>query len=179
MDQEFKDYVVFPIGSYWVYEEEASGEIDSVYLYKLEKGIIDSRKKVPYNYENYRSYNFSSYFNDTIVDVGGAEFYGFLPAYCISSEFSYSNSIIYSDYYFGPANIGDTLKTYKNLVFNEYFNNYSAKASTYNSVKHFHCINQTFSLQLRDIYYSRYIGVIRKELFNGQVWNLKRYHIAR
>jgi hypothetical protein len=33
MPQEFKDYVDFPVGSYWVYEDSVSRIKDSIYLY--------------------------------------------------------------------------------------------------------------------------------------------------
>jgi len=34
MPQEFKDYVDFPVGSYWIYEDSVSGAVDSIYLFE-------------------------------------------------------------------------------------------------------------------------------------------------
>jgi len=38
---------------------------------------------------------------------------------------------------------------------------------------------KSYDTQPQTIYYAKNIGVIKKELFNGQVWELKRYFINK
>ena len=41
MPQEFKDYVVFPVGSYWVYKDSVSGVLDTVTLQEQTFSIVE------------------------------------------------------------------------------------------------------------------------------------------
>ncbi len=80
MNEEFKSYVVFPKGSYWVYEEKNSGAQDSIYI--LEKYLnIGSYKYYDYDYESLAYYLYSSYTKDTLYGRGGQRRHELLIAY--------------------------------------------------------------------------------------------------
>ncbi len=38
---------------------------------------------------------------------------------------------------------------------------------------------QEYSYQPRRTYYAKHVGLVRKELFNGEVWNLIRYQVSQ
>ena len=72
MSQEFKDYVLFPEGSWWVYENQY-GQIDSINLYSQDTEIKDGKDDYPYNFEWVNQNLFSSHYNDTIYAWGDHE----------------------------------------------------------------------------------------------------------
>ncbi len=61
MPQEFKDYVMFPVGSYWVYEDSASGAIDSIYLKSSEIEIFEPPHS-DFKYEKLNQVFYSGYY---------------------------------------------------------------------------------------------------------------------
>ena len=63
MPQEFKDYVDFPVGSYWVYEDSISGNIDSIYLIDYKTYIFDPQHTCYCYYEILEQNFYSSYNN--------------------------------------------------------------------------------------------------------------------
>jgi hypothetical protein len=70
MDQDFKDYILFKVGSYWIYKDSASGAIDSVYLYNQEIDMYKGNDKVRYNMEEFSENLYSTYY-DTLIASGG------------------------------------------------------------------------------------------------------------
>lgn len=51
MSQEFRDYVDFPVGSWWVYEDSITGDIDSLSLIYSEYMIIND-PQIDYQFEH-------------------------------------------------------------------------------------------------------------------------------
>jgi len=45
MPQEFKDYVDFPVGSYWIYEDSISGDVDTFTIIGRKIEIEISKKE--------------------------------------------------------------------------------------------------------------------------------------
>ncbi|MGB3901769.1 MAG: hypothetical protein WBI08_07110 [Bacteroidales bacterium] len=71
MSQEFKDYVLFPVGSFWVYKNTSSGIEDSIFLFKQEIKIMEAApNEREFNCEVFEQ-NFYSSINDTLIGVGG------------------------------------------------------------------------------------------------------------
>jgi len=73
MDQDFKDFSLFPVGSHWIYAEELSDEYDSVYLYQQEVRINDSQKIYFYSYEQFDQSLGSTFFRDTLIGGSSIE----------------------------------------------------------------------------------------------------------
>ncbi len=170
MEQEFKDYCLFPVYSYWVYEDSASGALDSVSIYYQNIFINDYLKIHSWKYEMFQQHLFSSYYAPFIFEGGGAELMGTNEAYC-----SYSDGI--AEQYFGVANIGDTLFLNQNLYYQAYYSTMMLNSKEYEKVKVFQNKGQIHDRQVRKVYFSRWVGIIRKEMFDGKVWNLKRHHV--
>jgi hypothetical protein len=153
MPQEFKDYVDFPVGSYWVYEDSVSGIKDSIYLYQRNLTIYDFERNYCY-YEKLEQNFYSSYNNhlraQSWLDVDDPSFYE------------------YSGYgYF-------TLRKNFNVV---YIINYDSLKILDEWYKNVHCI---YNYPNNKIYYYwvKHIGLIKKEnVDSSENWLLKSYHI--
>jgi hypothetical protein len=179
MDQEFKDYTLFKVGSYWVYQDSATKQIDSVYLYKQEITINDRRKIVDYNYQDVFENLYTSYYNDTIFRNGGAKLKGDTQSYCAYFEGMLTSFINAPYLYFGSANEGTTFYHDGNLIYLKFNDIITIGNTSYSNVKIFELIKESYPLQIKKIFHAKHKGVIRKELFNGQVWNLIRYHVTQ
>ncbi len=70
LSQEYKDYVVYKVGSYWIYEDSASKSVDSIYLYNQEIKMHNGNQKINYNAEGISENKTSSLF-DTLIFFGG------------------------------------------------------------------------------------------------------------
>ena len=153
MQHEFKDYVDFPVGSYWVYEDSVSGIKDSIYLYQRNLTIYDFERNYCY-YEKLEQNFYSSYNNhlraQSWLDVDDPSFYE------------------YSGYgYF-------TLRKNFNVV---YIINYDSLKILDEWYKNVHCI---YNYPNNKIYYYwvKHIGLIKKEnVDSSENWLLKSYHI--
>jgi hypothetical protein len=174
IEQSTKDYLVFPVGSYWVYEEENTNIEDSLYLFYTESKVIPKSNSISNSYERITLNLSSSYFNDTVirtiyksandsdVDLCGQfllknymsyDYLYFDRNICIDSiEFTNSNFLI--------RNCSDSLYSilnteYENCIY--FFDKHS---------------NTTYI-------FSKNIGLIRRIDSDGKVWNLKKYFINK
>jgi hypothetical protein len=69
-DQEFRGYLVFPIGSYWIYQDSATSNTDSIYLFSQHFEMRDLKDIYGYD-AKYLEQKFSASFNnDTILKFG-------------------------------------------------------------------------------------------------------------
>ena len=181
MDQEFKDYIVYPQGSYWVYEEMSSGQIDTVKIYSSEIKIHNGQTILGFNYEEYLVLMKSSFNNDTISGVGGIDFTD-----KNFSEYEEGSTNIHkilnrSLLFFSKKPVGYELNyTEVDLVdYLEFLELYTVFSLEYEDVKVFeHKINY-YSEQPKRVYFAKGVGIIKKELFNGEIWQLKKYFIKK
>jgi hypothetical protein len=179
MDQEFKDYCVFPIGSYWIYQDSASNAIDSIYINRSEINFKKASSKLGYNYEELSVGTKRSYFNDSTFQFGqpgGAEHELYLldETYFSSVVSSYARFFSKKDTGYVLNSSGGSILKYEARFDSIIINN-----KKYYEVKIFeNIVPSGFQTDgERKLFYSKKIGIIRKELVNGQVWNLLRYHI--
>ncbi|MBX9851379.1 MAG: hypothetical protein K2X86_06425 [Cytophagaceae bacterium] len=177
MDQEFKNYTLFPVGSYWVYENSASGMEDSIYLYWQEYKVYEPNN-FNFNFEGFKQTLSSSYYQDTITG-GGDAFDKKNKGYDTFAERYISNFLVVNIQFFSPASVKDTFNYNESMrtVYETYYDSLLVEGVWFKEVRLFNNLYQEASSQPKYIYYSKNVGVIRKELFNGQIWNLKRYHI--
>lgn len=184
---EAKEWFLFKQGSWWVYEEESSHQRDSQYVY---------------SYYNSSSYDFDMRVHSTLADYD----YHYWPGYasgakeCSESE-PISGKCIWinrnkgkiGDYigegmcFFITYEIGDykyvSNASYLNnkIIIENIYNSYSVYNNTYLNVIKIHELNTLIEgKQSTNHYYSKNIGLIRKELIDSnQVWNLVNYHIEK
>lgn len=177
MSDEFKSYVVFPKGSYWVYEEVSSQALDSVYLYRSTIEIKNESDKLGYNYQEFLGIYKSSYLSDSISGFAYPEFDD--QKFYEYTEGSLSDFLNRPIIFFGDNSVG-----YKHKYTDDFTVEYEAflesmeiQGEVYGNVKVFKHNIQYFSYQSERIYFAKDIGIIKRELFNGQVWELKRHFI--
>jgi hypothetical protein len=156
-----------------VYQDSATKQIDSVYLYKQEITINDRRKAVDYNYEQLQESLNSSLYGGLVggrgLPIAGA---GYLYNLTRLNDFLNTNTCYFS------GKVGEVGASNSDIKFIEIRDsiNYEKK---FVNVKIFQNQIQEFSYQASKVFYSKHVGLLRKELFNGQVWNLIRYHVTQ
>jgi len=97
MDENFRSYVDFPKGSYWIYQEKmGSGKSDSIYLYQREYTTDTRGRYADFNYDRINLRFYSSNYNDTLRAGGGSDVYinsGFfyyeVPSYFLTTNVQY------------------------------------------------------------------------------------------
>ncbi|MFN3403309.1 MAG: hypothetical protein ACK40G_04385 [Cytophagaceae bacterium] len=148
--------------------------IDSLYLYQRSKEIVNSRK-LSYIREVFSYHLFSSHFHDTILSIGGA-----------LNENLTSNTQFYLRYYhaafttfFSYGFPGDSLDLCESMIvrYNNFHDSLLVSRKYYYQVKEFEILIYQGGILPRKVFYAPNIGIIRKENFDGSIWNLKRYNV--
>jgi hypothetical protein len=180
MSDEFKRYIVFPKGSYWVYEEVNSNSIDSVNLYRSELEMIDGMSKLGYSYQRFIGGSSSSFSpEDSVRYFGRPSFQD--QNYYILEQFRLNDYLTSPYVFFDNKSVGFEFRYTDNitLVYEDFIPELEMNGITYSDVKVFSTNIQFFSYQSQRIFYAKDVGMIKRELFNGQVWQLKRYYINK
>lgn len=182
MSQEFKDYTLFKKDSWWVYSRENSTDMDTVMVIKSETKIVDPNN-IDYKWEQYLLHFKSTYYkNDTIISFGDVS-----PPVEFNTDYSrYLYSTSFSSFFitfFSNKPLKHRLAVYGNMEteYREFHNSIMLNGINYNSVKVFETMSAVPNDQRlpRIVYYARNIGIVRKELWNGQVWNLVKQNIVQ
>ena len=154
IDQETKDYCLFGQGSYWIYQDLATLERDSVVIDKIRYEIEDSKGFSKSTLENYLI-NISSYFQDSIHNIRVALGINFSKHCCL--YFNYD--VIYHN-----GKIMESNYDYRNTILVEKKNNYSVNGFIYSEVKVFKY--SEYGIE-KIFYWAKHIGVIRREIHNN------------
>jgi hypothetical protein len=195
--QYVKDYMKFKMGSYWVYEEENSGALDSVYvIHEPFDGFYVRTNPDRYGklrFEEIETYVKSSYYNC------------YYTYYCFSlySEFpkgvyhhqilrdkrdSSNNSVNLDD---NPACLilpfKEGMKVYSGPTINPtYINDSIMSIKFYQEYKSFAKVALTFASKNYNeneptaYYFSKNVGLIRLEYLSSNIkWQLIRFHIVQ
>lgn len=171
MSEEFKDYVLFPEGSWWVYENQR-GQTDTLKIIWQEKKVINSRK-FSSKVEGFQHHLYSSYFKDTLFGGGQAPFGG-------EGQIGYNRGLKYNTSYqfFTAKDTGDTYYyNSKEAKYIREIDTFCIKKIVYKDVKVFKTFQKKYPQQPKRIYWAKDVGIIKKVLFDSTVWKLKNYHI--
>ena len=153
MPKEFKDYVDFPVGSYWIYEDSVSGIKDSIYLYGRNLTIYELNNFYC-NCEKLEQNFYSSYNNHLRAQ-----------SWLISDDPSF---YVYSGYGYYAMR--------KNCNV-EYIINYDSIKILDEWYKNVYCI-YNYANDKTYYYWVKHIGLIKKEnVDSSENWLLKSYHI--
>jgi hypothetical protein len=183
-----KDFFVFKIGSWWVYEEETSHERDSMYVTQSVNSTSDYHfdvriKSALTDYE-YR------YWPEYYGTNNGCSPTGPVTKRCLlvrrekgkfqdnlGESFVFFVRYFEGDFIYSGAN---PLVCPNNTVsIGKIYDNYTVSAETFGrTVRIDELCDYAEGRQPTKFYYSKNIGIIRKELIDSnQVWNLVNYHI--
>lgn len=179
--QEFKDHTLFKTNSWWVYQLDGAATRDSVYVFQSDVGVADP-SHLNYKYESYIIQSRSTHLGESVIQSGVAA----TPDVYNSDfqRFTYSSSLgadIVA--YFSRQNPG-----YKFVLFPSHETEYKQQVATlivngitYNNVKIFEALKASSNDQRlpKVICFAPKIGIVRKELYNGQVWNLVKHQVVQ
>lgn len=168
MPQEFKDYVMFPEGSYWIYEDSITKNIDSISLYKTNMLVKDDDHVYCICKYETITQEFHSSFSNNI-------FLRYIEPFLADFENKYAfylNSMSGYIFIFPQSSFGDPFK-YK------YFNYIIINDTIYESVHVFERKMQGEDILIH--YFVKHIGIIKRKIITTDndtiVWELKNYHI--
>ena len=189
---EAKDFFLFKMGSWWVYEEETSKVRDSVYVTEYsntETYDFDARYTSSLNGYTFHYFPFA-YAGGTSGGSSPCDLNKPINSRCLTlsrskykaGEFvaedfcffiyynkNYTSGSMNSQFPQNKIIISDVLNTYplNNFIFNK-------------TVKIFEEHTMIEHNQSTNHYYSKGVGMVRKELLDSnQVWNLVNYHIEK
>ncbi|MFT4662626.1 MAG: hypothetical protein ACI8XB_002917 [Patiriisocius sp.] len=184
--QGVKDYFAFKVGSWWVYEEETSGERDSVYVteYANDPTSYNFDMRVYSTYQDfyYHFYPTFSYGSSQCSESG------ITCSSCVQvkrSKYQIGNVIGNAHCFFFINKIGESMYTYSSAINNNKitielkYDDFQLGQLTFNkTIKIGELNTHVEGQQPTNHFYSEGIGLIKKELLDSnQVWNLVDYHI--
>ncbi len=168
LNQQMKDYVIFPVGSWWVYEDSAIGVLDTITVTHSNNKMVDRRNlDIIYEYQLIK-YN-SSYYNTEILAGSGGQ--GAIR-YSENPPPTFIPTVM-----FFSSDEADSASLYTGYLVREKRDSLEIKDSIYSKVLQFTTTKFQHNLLPEFTYYAPHVGLIRKQLFNGTVWNLKTYFI--
>lgn len=181
MNSDFKDFVLFPVGSHWIYGQDGNTNRDSIYLSSQNMTINETRRAYPFNFEQFQQSMYTSFYDDSLLGFGGAVSYEDTSVCFVFTEGYLSNSQERNLQFYTRHKVGTTLQLTEatGATYLDSLSNYTVNGIKYSDVRVFECPDFRGPLMTKKIYYARGVGVIRKELFNGQVWNLLRYKVSQ
>lgn len=181
LDEEITEYVVFKNGSYWVYEEINSNQVDSLKLFSAEVFIQNGQSRFGFNFQKYTELTTSTLSGDTlsglaVLDFSKKNFSVFTRGSTNINRIFDRPVLFFSNqptgYIFNPNE--DDLVEYV-----EFLDSYTVLGTEYLDIMVFEHKKNYFLDQPKKIYYARGIGIIKKELFNGKVWQLKTSSVIK
>ena len=165
-NEEIKTYVFMPVGSWWVYEDSTTNELDTVTIIfseiKISDDEIDDYEYIDITYR-------SSYYNGDIWGGGNAIENSYMDTY-LYHGYLYATNCFFSDSI-------DSILLLKGELVARHLDSLKIGDKIFTNVKKFTKTKHTYNLIPKVTYYAPHVGLIRKELFNGDVWNLKTYNI--
>jgi hypothetical protein len=184
--QNVKNFFYFKVGSYWVYEEETSGDLDTVYVTEASENPSNYDFDVRV-YSTYQDYYYH-FWPDNVSGLNGCNTNGDICKWCVTvkrAKYKPGDFIGEAKCFFFIPKVGDA-----DGNFNPFFPNNLVSVQQIDSNYVLGTINagRTFKmnelntvmegLQETNHYFSEDVGLIRKELLDSnKVWNLVDYYI--
>ena len=184
--QNVKHFFYFKVGSWWVYQEENSGDLDTVYVTEAAENPsnYDFDVRVYSTFQDYYYHFWPEYFPGN----QGCPEAGTICKRCLSvkrSKYKPGDFVSEAKCFFFTPKVGDA-----DFNFNPFYsNNYVSTVAIYSdysvnliSAQRTVKVNELSSImeghQETNHYFSENIGLIRKELIDSnKIWNLIDYHI--
>lgn len=188
MSAEFKSCTVFPKGSYWIYKDSASALLDSIMEYDTHNDRLGGNPRSFYSYDNWifyynsshqSSFNCGSYLRLNLRSQ--KEYYSYL-----FSEDAKSGSYDFYPVYFDADTLNSTWEYSDNVggvagvTYKELIPSITIGSNVFTDVRVFEqskLLSDSPNTLTRRIYIAKNVGIIRRELFNGEVWELQKYFI--
>ncbi len=197
IDQESKDYCLFAPGSYWIYQDSATLEIDSTVIIDISyKKSTFAKPTRPFLFEEYImniqyfsknaiKYNGEHILTSKYCDEDNVKDNVIKPIMCTSSivigeneEFKNGLKLIYHNGSIGAIYNFDTDPSYDIFVkYESYFSNFQIEEKMFSNVKLFTVSVIDYSNNKKqyqtNIYVAKYIGPIRTEVISEDTYNVR------
>lgn len=182
-----KKYFAFKVGSWWVYEEENSGQRDSLYVYEssIDPNSYQFNIRIKSSSEGFL-YHYWPYF----VSLSGCDVNGSVNKKCLfvkKSKALPGDFISEGECFFLNAKEGD-FETVPNpyysnnkIIINQVLSTYTLGNLSFQKTFKIHELaSLSEDNQSTNHYFSENIGLVRKELLeDNEIWNLVNYHIEQ
>ena len=185
LTQELKDYTYFRNGTFWVYEDSATGDLDSFYVYDSQNFFTDYldnsgeplAKLEVFQYFTKSSYNGNTYYyltdliNNRYTDHPGVTILRVMEKDDIHTKnhFVHYPLEVGREYQYGPSLMRLDARPDKVNFKN-----------TFHDILVYHDLANTTEGGETTFYIAKNIGIIRKEItHSNKVWNLIRYKIVQ
>ncbi len=183
IDQTVKDYALFKPGTYWVYQDSASGAIDSVYVYNLLTGIDtlhDAHGDITGYFEYfyvYYNHSFDGYSGDYWVSTSWTKMYGNTPIWL--ERFKSGNYVGQTYLMVYPFDLDKQYGCYTDDLYavisacNIYSNLFVLGMNFGNGVCYHDTKNVTEGHVSSSYFIAKNFGLVRKEIPDSlKIWNL-------
>lgn len=187
---EAKDFFVFKIGSYWVYEEETTHQRDSLYVvdYANVTNDYDFDVRIKSSLTEYIYHYWPTYYGN----ITGCNVNGTVTNRCLyvnRSKYKFQDHLGETIIFYLNYNIGENISTGSDMDYCP--DNHLSYAAKYDSImvgnNFFHNVVRVDQecefaegKQPTRFYYSKNIGIIKKEfLDSNQVWNLVNHFVIQ
>lgn len=195
LPQILKDYFVFKVGTYWIYEDSASGKTDSVYVekadtYNYTSPVYDSKDNYFYgNMESFsvscRSANvgqeYTSWFSTSGAKLDSPQYDTsiYIDGYRLEALTGRSGKgfVAYYPFTLGAPyhdqNGASVFLTEKSDTF------LAGKNLYYKTIKFFNSRCTLYNLAASNWTFAPNIGLVQKQAIGQKTWNLIRYHVEQ
>lgn len=188
ISQDVKDYTLFKPGTYWIYQDSASGAIDSVYVYDLKQGIdtmYDTHGKLFGYFDYFDEYWFhgiDGYTNHIWVNTFWTKQYGTTPVW--KERFKPGDFVGQTFLTILPFDVNRQYAAYTDvgvITISGIYTSININGITYgNSVIVHNTENIAENRSPSNYYITKNIGLTRREIIDSLwVWNLIRYNIIQ
>jgi hypothetical protein len=184
IDAETKAYCDFRTGSWWVYKEEQTGLIDTIKITSYERMIETDEELADVDFESVLMYNRWSQVpqgNKSFQRIDADYGYGKDSKTAFVEE-QYSFGIHFPTIIFYPINtVGGKATIYQGdmLILERKMDSLELEGKTYRHIKEISTSAAAFSKKQKRIYWSKNVGRIRFETYDGEVWNLIDHHVIK
>ena len=178
ISQETKDYCVFQTSTWWEYENINTHEVDTYFITKVENKINpkedDERSSQEININYKRTLNN----NEFVLTINNIQ-WGTDLLFLLGENHKNQPQQIVIQYF----EMKDTVFAYSSdsitLIKHQIEYKLSLTRKSYPTVKEFVRKNNINNLLAKKTYWAKHIGVIRREMFDGSIWELKSYNIIQ
>ena len=181
IDQDTKDFCVFKVGSWWIYQEELSAEKDCVWVVESNEKKIDS-DHVRNVRNGIQMVLFSTLWSKQNVQItcwggGGTgdpetnRFEERLSFPLALNDYTFY-SVLDTTIFFEPFS-GYQIRLFNKLI------EYNLNGKQFEDVRIFSVNKGLHQYWQKKIYWAKYIGKIRYERGDGTIWNLINYKVEQ
>jgi hypothetical protein len=184
LSQKIKAYTLFKQGTKWIYKQEGQVALDTQIV---AKEVTELRKMNKINDDRSEVHErdiYSTFFKSTFSCMSGK------ARNNTSENFESYTEVFYTSYFdvrclfFVDMPVG---YFYENgpTTYISYHPTYTVEGKTYNEVMVFEAktaLENTGQLELRlpkKVWFAKNVGIIKRELSNGQVWNLIHHEVKQ